>query len=64
MLQDVKRGRRREIGDLNGYAVEPRRRAGMKTPCDVKIVELFHQHGVGTLKPDIRHREPLMARRP
>jgi ketopantoate reductase len=63
-MLDVMRGRRTEIDDLNGDVIEQGRRASVKTPIDAKIVELFHPHGVGTLKPDIRHREPLTARRP
>ncbi len=58
------RGRWTEIDDLNGDVVEQGRRAGVKTPGDAKIVALFHQHGVGTLKTDIRDREPVMAMRP
>ena len=64
MVRDVMRGRRTEIDDLNGCVVELGRRKSVKTPFDAKIVELFHQHGVGTLKPDIRKREPVMAARP
>ena len=64
MLQDMIRGRPTEINDLNGYVVEQGRRAGVKTRFDAKIVQLFHRHGVGTVKPDIRDLEPLMAMRP
>jgi len=64
MVRDVMRRRRTEIDDLNGCAVEQGRRKSVKTPFDAKIVELFHRHGVGTLRPDIRNREPLMAARP
>lgn len=71
MFLDVMRGWRTEIDDLHGYIDDLRgyvvaqgRRTSVKTPFDAKIVELFHGHGVGTLNPDIRNREPLMAVRP
>ena len=61
MLQDVMRRRRTEIDELNGYVVGHGKRTGIKTPFNEKIVELFHQHGVGTLTPDVRNLEPLGA---
>jgi 2-dehydropantoate 2-reductase len=64
MLQDVMRGRRTEIDYLNGYVVDQGQRVGVKTPFNAKIVELFHQHGVGTLTPDIKNLDPLIAMRP
>ena len=51
MLQDVMRGRRTEIDYLNGYVVDQGRRVGVKTPFNEMIVQLVHEHGVGTLKP-------------
>ena len=59
MLQDVMRGRRTEIDQLNGYVVAAGKRVGVETPFNAKIVELFHQHGVGTLKPDVKNLDPL-----
>jgi len=59
MLQDVMRGRRTEIDYLNGYVVEQGRKVGVKTPFNEKIVQLVHQHGVGTLKPSPQNLEPL-----
>ncbi len=61
MLQDVMRGRRTEIDELNGYVVEQGKRLGVTTPFNEKIVEVFHQHGIGTLKPDVRNLDPLRA---
>jgi 2-dehydropantoate 2-reductase len=59
MLQDVMRGRRTEIDYLNGYVVDQGRRVGVKTPFNETIVQLVHQHGVGTLKPSPENLEPL-----
>jgi len=59
MLQDVMRGRRTEIDYLNGYVVDHGRRVGVKTPFNEMIVQLVHEHGVGTLKPSPKNLEPL-----
>jgi 2-dehydropantoate 2-reductase len=59
MLQDVMRGRRTEIDYLNGYVVDQGRRVGVKTPFNEMIVQLVHEHGVGTLKPSPKNLEPL-----
>ncbi|HKB26851.1 MAG TPA: 2-dehydropantoate 2-reductase [Methylomirabilota bacterium] len=59
MLQDVMRGRRTEIDYLNGYVVAQGRRVGVPTPFNEAVVELYHRHGVGTLKPDPKNLEPL-----
>jgi 2-dehydropantoate 2-reductase len=64
MLQDVMRGRRTEIDYLNGYVVAQGRRLGVPTPFNEKIVELFHRHPVGTLTPDPKNLEPLLAMLP
>jgi 2-dehydropantoate 2-reductase len=61
LLQDVMRRRRTEIDDLNGYVVAQGRRLGVKTPFNERIVELFHRHPVGTLEPDPKNLEPLLA---
>jgi 2-dehydropantoate 2-reductase len=60
LLQDVMKGRRTEIDYLNGYVSEQGRRAGIKTPFNDAVVEAFHGHGVGTLKPDPTNLEPLL----
>ena len=58
------RGRRTEIDYLNGYVVEQGRTVGVKTPFNEKIVQLVHQHGVGTLKPSPQNLEPLIQMLP
>ena len=60
LLQDVMRGRRTEIDALNGYVVAEGRKAGVPTPVNEAVVELYHRYGVGTLRPDPRHLEPLL----
>jgi 2-dehydropantoate 2-reductase len=59
MLQDVMRGRRTEIDYLNGYVVDQGRRVGVKTPFNEKVVQLVHEHGVGTLTPSPKNLDPL-----
>ena len=61
LLQDVMRGRRTEIDYLNGYVVARGRRLGVPTPFNEKVVELFHRRPVGTLTPDPKNLEPLLA---
>jgi 2-dehydropantoate 2-reductase len=61
LLQDVMRGRRTEIDELNGYVVEAGRRFGVPTPVNEAVVREVHRHGVGRLKPDPRNLEPLSA---
>jgi 2-dehydropantoate 2-reductase len=60
LLQDVMRGRRTEIDYLNGYVVAEGRKAGVPTPVNDAVVELYRRHGVGALKPDPRNLEPLL----
>jgi 2-dehydropantoate 2-reductase len=61
LLQDVMRGRRTEIDELNGLVVAEGKRLGVPTPFNSAIVAEVHRHGVGTLKPDPRNLEPLAA---
>jgi 2-dehydropantoate 2-reductase len=60
LLQDVMRRRRTEIEYLNGYVVNEGRKAGVATPLNEAVVDLYRQHGVGALAPDPRHLEPLL----
>jgi 2-dehydropantoate 2-reductase len=64
LLQDVLKGRRTEIDYLNGYVSQQGRKHGIKTPVNDAVVELIHRHGVGTLRPDPRNLEPLLAALP
>lgn len=59
LLQDVLRGRRTEIDELNGLVVSEGERLGVPTPFNAAIVAEVHRHGVGTLTPDPRNLEPI-----
>jgi 2-dehydropantoate 2-reductase len=63
MLQDVMRGRRTEIDDLNGFVVAQGRRVGVATPFNAAIVRLFHERGIG-FAPAPAHLGPLLAMLP
>jgi len=64
LLQDVMKRRRTEIDYLNGFVAQRGRALGVKTPVNDAVVELIHRHGVGTLRPDPRNLEPLLAALP
>jgi 2-dehydropantoate 2-reductase len=64
LLQDVMRGRRTEVDELNGFVVEVGKRRGVPTPFNEAVVREVHRHGVGTLKPDPNNLEPLAAMLP
>ena len=64
LLQDVMRGRRTEVQYLNGYVSEQGRTVGIPTPFNDKVVELITAVPPGTLKPDPKHLEPLVAMLP
>ncbi len=59
LLQDVMRGRRTEIDDLNGYVVSEGKRLGVPTPFNEAVVREVKRHGVGTLTPDPKHLDAL-----
>jgi 2-dehydropantoate 2-reductase len=64
MLQDVMKGRRTEIDYLNGYVSQQGKRLGVPTPVNDAVVAAVRQHGVGTLKPDPKNLDPLLAALP
>jgi 2-dehydropantoate 2-reductase len=59
LLQDVMRGRRTEVDELNGYVVAEGKRLGVPTPFNEAIVREVQRHGVGRLVPDPKNLEPL-----
>jgi 2-dehydropantoate 2-reductase len=61
MLQDVMRGRRTEINELNGYVVAQGKRFGIPTPINAAIVREVNRFPVGTIKPDPKNLEPIAA---
>jgi 2-dehydropantoate 2-reductase len=58
LLQDVQKGRRTEIRQLNGYVAERGREARVPTPFSDRIVELFDELGIG-FEPDPENLKPL-----
>jgi 2-dehydropantoate 2-reductase len=52
LLQDVLRGRRTEIEELNGFVVAEGQRLGVPTPFNAAIVAEVQRHAVGTLHSD------------
>ena len=64
LLQGVMRGRRTKVQYLNGYVSDQGRQVGIATPFNDKVVELITRVPPGTLKPDPRNLEPLMAMLP
>jgi 2-dehydropantoate 2-reductase len=61
LLQDVMRGRRTEVDDLNGLVVAIGKRHGVPTPFNEAVVREVHRHGVARLRPDPKNLEPLAA---
>jgi len=61
LLQDVMRRRRTAVGYLNGYVSEQGRQVGIATPFNDKVVELITRVPPGTLVPDKKNLDPLVA---
>jgi ketopantoate reductase len=61
LLQDVLRGRRTEIEELNGFVVQRGHELGVPTPMNAAVVREVQRHGVGRLQPDPKNLEPLAA---
>jgi 2-dehydropantoate 2-reductase len=51
LLQDVMKGRRTEVAQLNGYIAEKGKELGISTPMNDGIVDVFDKMGSGKLKP-------------
>ena len=64
VLQDVMRGRRTEINELNGYVVAQGKALGVPTPFNEAIVREVSRYAVGTLTPDMKNLDPLAAMLP
>jgi 2-dehydropantoate 2-reductase len=60
-LQDVMRGRRTEIEELNGFVVSEGQRLGVPTPFNVAVVNAVKAHAVGTLQPDPKNLDSIAA---
>jgi 2-dehydropantoate 2-reductase len=61
LLQDVMRGRRTEIEELNGFVVQKGLELDVPTPMNAAVVQEVQRHGVGRLQPDPKNLEPLAA---
>jgi 2-dehydropantoate 2-reductase len=61
LLQDVIKGRRTEIDQLNGYIAHKGKELGLPTPMNDAIVELFGRFESGEAKPSPEHLENLKA---
>ena len=59
LLQDVLKGRRTEIEQLNGYVAARGREVGVPTPFSDRIVEAFHDLGIG-FDPKPENLQPLV----
>jgi len=55
MAQDIMKGRRTEIDDMNGYVVGRGRECGVPTPVSEAAVEAVHQVERGLLKPTLEN---------
>jgi 2-dehydropantoate 2-reductase len=60
-LQDVMRGRRTEIEELNGFVVSEGQRLGVATPFNEAVVREVKRHVVGTLQPDPKNLDSIAA---
>jgi 2-dehydropantoate 2-reductase len=59
LLQDVMRGRRTEVDELNGLVVAEGKRLGVPTPFNEAVVAEVHRHPVGKLVPDPKNLESI-----
>ena len=53
LAQDVMKGRRTEVDDLNGYVVRKGGEVGVPTPVNEAIVEVTKRVETGELKPSL-----------
>jgi 2-dehydropantoate 2-reductase len=51
MAQDIQKGRRTEIGEINGYIVRKGKEAGCAAPTHERIVEIVQQVERGKVLP-------------
>jgi 2-dehydropantoate 2-reductase len=51
MAQDIQKGRRTEIGELNGFIVQKAREAGCPAPTHARIVEIVRRVERGEVHP-------------
>ena len=59
-LQDWRKGRRAEIHEVNGYAIDVLRRSGMNAPINQRVVEMAYAIENGTLEAGPGNAAPLI----
>jgi ketopantoate reductase len=52
LLQDVIKGRRTEVEELNGHVVRKGKEVGVPTPINGAIVDTMNRIEAGSLRPD------------
>lgn len=61
LLQDVMKGRRTEVEQLNGYIVTKGKELGLPTPMNEAVVKLFSRFESEELEPSPANLENLKA---
>jgi 2-dehydropantoate 2-reductase len=61
VLQDWDKGRRGEVDQLNGYVVDQQLLIGSVAPANARTVEIAHQIERGSLRPDPKNVDLLLA---
>src|SRR5947209_5845696 len=59
-LQDWRKGRRAEIAEVNGYAIDVLRRFGRRAPINERVVEMAFEIEQGALRPQPANASPLI----
>ena len=60
MAQDVDKGRKTEVNQMNGYIVEKGMEAGIATPVNEAVVRLITDIESGKIKPDPSHADRIL----
>ena len=61
LLQDVMKGRRTEIDQLNGFISNQGKQLGMPVPMNDAVVDIFKRMNTGEIKPSPGNLEELKA---
>ena len=61
MLQDVRKGRRTEIEELNGFVAAQAERLGLTAPLCTALTGVVRKAGVGGLRPDKSNLDALLS---
>jgi 2-dehydropantoate 2-reductase len=63
MLQDVRKGRRTEIEELNGFVAAQAERLGLSAPLCAALADIVRKAGVGGLRPDRSNLDAVLSLR-